>query len=182
MKLEHSLNTVLDKDAMRDRITTHLIKSGYRASGSQTSLHFERGSLFGSWLSLSPRNWKSNVEIQLSAIQDGNTQADILFNIDATGQLVTRNEREFWEAELNNLVKAISIEDIDTNAVTETARSALTQNLIAFLLILVLATVMTCVGVVLSGANLNASILSGLFGMVLGFIIAGRWLHFKIGG
>ncbi len=181
MKLENSIETDVSEVILRERITAYLTKSGYRLTTSQPPLNFQRGSMFGSLMSFSPKGWKSSVAINLSTLSEKTSQATIVFDINTTGQWVTDKERKFWQVELNNLVNAISTGNVDISTTTENANSALYQNLMAFGLIIGSAAIMTIGGAVIWGTR-NASLFAGLLGIVLGVLIAQRWLNFKIGG
>lgn len=180
MKLENSVKTDVGEVILRERITAYLTKSGYRLSASQPSLIFQRGSMFGSLMSFSPKGWESNVTIDLSMLSEKTSQAAIVFDINTNGQWVTDKERVFWQMELNNLVDAISTGNVNISANTENASSAFSQNLMAFGLIIGLGIIMAIGGLVIWGTR-NASLFSGLLGSVLGVLIAQRWLNFKIG-
>lgn len=181
MKLEHSLKTDVSEAVLRERITTYLTQSGYRLVSSQPTLSFQRGSVFGSLMSYSPKSWKSNAVIDFSLVGEHAAQVSILLDINTTGQWVTDKERKFWKAELDNMVLAASSGNIDTSITTENAKSSLTQNLIAFVLIIGLAILMMICGLFIFGTS-SASLFTGLLGLGLGLLIAHRWLNFKIRG
>jgi hypothetical protein len=181
MKLEHSLKTDVNEVILRERITTYLTKSGYRLVSSQPTLSFQRGSMLGSGMSFSPRSWKSEAVLGFSPVGEQTTQVSIMLDINTTGQWVTDKERKFWQVELDNLVQAVSSGNIDTGATTKNAKAALTQNLIALVLIIGLGLVMAIGGLLIFGTY-NASLFTALLGIGLGFLIAQRWLNFKIRG
>jgi hypothetical protein len=104
-----------------------------------------------------------------------------VLDIITTGQLVTDKERLFWKAELDNLLQAVTLGSIETSATKENAKSALNQNLIAFVLIIGLGIIMAFGGLLIFGTR-NASKFTGLLGIGLGILIAQRWLNFKIRG
>ena len=180
MKLEHSLNTDISEVVLRERITTYLTKSGYQLVSSQPGLAFRRGSLFGSVMSFSPRGWESAIMTNFSPSSEKTTQVTLVLQINTSGQWVTEKERKFWQAELDNLLRAISTGNTDMSPARDNAKAALAQNLAALVLVIGLGVVMAIGGLSVYGTY-DAAVLSGFLGFVLGVLIAYQWLKVKIG-
>jgi hypothetical protein len=86
----------------------YLENKGYKQRESIPNLVYERGSGCGSLLSFSTKKWKVAVTIQIHPNTDQLTNVVATFNINTTGQWVTKKERDFWEKELDDLVTSVN--------------------------------------------------------------------------
>lgn len=74
---------------------------------------------------------------------DNQVKVVAVFAVNTTGQLVTDKERVFWDAEVDGLEVALCSGEVGPVTVTEVARSALSQNIVA-------APVIRCLALVLA--------------------------------
>ncbi len=179
MQLEHSLKTGVSEVELRDRISAYLTKSGYRLVDTHPTLSFQRGSMFGSMMSFSPKGWKTVVVISFSPVGEQDMEVSIKYDIDTTYQLVVEKEHKFWDTELAKLVDAVSTGNVNTGTATEVAQSALKQNPMAFILIVGIVLIMAIVGTVIWRTTTAVWLMSFL-GLILGAVIAVRLLKVKI--
>ena len=107
MKLQQSFGASYPESVVRARISEHLTAAGYRQVGAGPDLVFERGSHLSSWLSFSPKNWFVRATVRTEPDGSQRTRATAEFDVDTTGQIVIRREREYWEKELWGLVGAV---------------------------------------------------------------------------
>ncbi len=127
MKLEKTITVPVPEEAIRRRLTHFMTQEGYRPSNNSDALCFERGSLLGSFTAFSPKGWQAKVRIQLSE-NYGGTTAQVTFNINTTGQMVTAKEREFWDAELAAIEMAMSSENESVETQANLNKAALNEN------------------------------------------------------
>jgi hypothetical protein len=104
MKLDRTFITRESTQVSRELITRYLESKGYKQQQLDSGIVYERGSGLGSLLSFSTKQWKVAVTIQTHPNIDQTTNVVVTFNINTTGQLVTKKERNFWEKELDDLV------------------------------------------------------------------------------
>ncbi len=110
MKLVNSFVSGASEEVLRERMTDHLTKNGYRLVSSQPALTFQRGSRFGSMTAFTPRGWKATVVVGFTANIERETQVSVMLDVDTTGQLVLEREKKFWQSEFDAMVKAVSLE------------------------------------------------------------------------
>lgn len=104
MKLERTITTDLPEGTIREKLAAFFAVTGYQQSISQPHvLAFRRGT----FLSLTARGCPVNAVIQMSPGPDRQTQAHVTLEIDTTGQLVFKFEREYWREQLDGIENAI---------------------------------------------------------------------------
>jgi hypothetical protein len=84
------------------RASRFLLARGYRAVRGAATPRFVRGSLAGSVTGFSPRRWAVRV-----AVAQAPRGVEVLFQINATFQMVTEGERAFWADEAAGVLAAI---------------------------------------------------------------------------
>ncbi len=181
MKLDRVISADANENTVRERLKAYFVGIGYTQAAAQPNLTYQRGSSLGSLLSFSPKGWKVNAIVQIASSFSQLTQVTVTFDINTTGQLVTESERKFWQNELDDLARAIQTGRVDKSASTKEAQSSLVQNLLAGTVIIGLTIVLA------SGARLifdsqTAFYVGGAVGLIFGFLIAQRWLKFRVGG
>jgi hypothetical protein len=103
MKLERSITTELDERTIAERLTAYFARAGYQQSISQPHLlAFRRGK----FLSLTAKGCPVHAVIQINAGPDRQTLVRVTLEIDTTGQLVLKREREYWREQLNEIEMA----------------------------------------------------------------------------
>lgn len=93
MELMATVNATDPEVEVRRRVVQFLTSRGYKSSSDPAE--FKRGSLFGSLTGFSPKKWA--VTVRLKTVEPG--VYFYRFEIDTTGQKVTRGERAFWDQE-----------------------------------------------------------------------------------
>jgi hypothetical protein len=108
MKLDRMFTTQESEQTSRQLITNYLVSNGYKARSINTELVFDRGSVFGSFVSFLTKNWKATVSIVTHPNPDQSTTIIATFNINTTGQFVTKGERNSWEKEITGLITSVN--------------------------------------------------------------------------
>lgn len=94
---------------VRGRLIRFYSGIGYRQdSGNTASLVFRRGSVLKGWFSFSPRSWKAVVEATITLTPAGESSVLVRYRVDTTGHIITPGEVDFWNAEFNALVDALT--------------------------------------------------------------------------
>jgi hypothetical protein len=104
MKLERAFTTRESEQASRELIAKYLEGKGYKQRESEPCLVYERGSALSSLFSFSAKHWKATVMVQTTPTADQLTNVVATFDINTTGQMVIKKERDFWEKELDGLI------------------------------------------------------------------------------
>jgi hypothetical protein len=129
--MELNLEVISDQPVpvVEERINAYLSGVGYKQSQPGV---YTRGSLLSTWTSFSLRGWQAQVTTRVTPTADRTTQAVSAFKINATGQLVTRKELQFWEVERGGLEVAIQSGVVDAVRSQHAARQATTWGLSTF--------------------------------------------------
>lgn len=85
---------------------------------------YQRGSTIGSLTGFTPKRWKADVTVSPPVGES----IDLRFDINTTGQAVTRSENAFWDMELDELDAAISSGKVTVGESTEANLGTLKQN------------------------------------------------------
>lgn len=94
---------------VRGRLIRFYTGIGYRQdSGATASLVFRRGSVLKGWFSFSPRSWKAVVEATITPTPAGESSVRVRYRVDTTGHIITPGEVDFWNAEFNALIDALT--------------------------------------------------------------------------
>ncbi len=129
MRIERWVETRYSKEQAQEQIAAYLQQVGYQLEEAGAGLVFKRGSRLGTWTSFSPRKWYARVTIEFApgheggaspepAVEDfSHTAVVITIDVDTSGQMVTRGEREFWAQEIGGLVRALQGEVVDAAAI-----------------------------------------------------------------
>jgi len=104
MKLDRTFITKENEQTSRELIASYLESKGYTQRESKPCLVYERGSGLGSLLSPFTKHWKVTATVQIKPNADQTTNIVATFNINTTGQIVIKKERDFWKKELDGLV------------------------------------------------------------------------------
>ena len=181
MKLQYQFESQESEATLCERISNHLTQSGFRLVNSQPIMIYQRGSIFGSMLSFSPRDWKAKAVAQISSKDEQTKQVCIELDINTTGQMVTEKENAFWQNELDCFAQMAATGSISARSAEskEAAESTANQNWAAIGLILLIGVVMAIVGVFVFGTK-EAGYITGFIGASLGYYLAQQWLGFKI--
>ncbi len=104
MRLDRTFTTQESEQVAHTRIASYLESKGYKQRETSPALVYERGSAFGSMVSFSTKHWKVVTTVQTNSNPDETTNVIAVFDINTTGQMVVKRERDFWEKELAGLV------------------------------------------------------------------------------
>ena len=178
MKLERTITVEESRSTLEARTIAYLEQAGYKQVSSQTSIIYRRGSIFGTWLSFSPKSWQVQATTQIVS-SEKTSDVSIKFDVNSTGQLITEKERNFWNTELDGLEVAIRSGNIDIKTSISQAQSSRSQNRLTSAIIMIVMVVFGMVGRVILGTRLGLLVGAAL-GAVTGFLIAGRWQKYKI--
>lgn len=181
MDIERTFTVEADKDTTYNRLTTVLEEFGYKRMDSWPLPFYERGSMLGSLMGFSPKDWKVKVTFQMRPVSSQSTQVTITFSIDTTGQWVTEKERHFWNSELDGLESSVCSGGINKATSLALAQSSLMQNILACVVIIGLMAVFALGGYLLFASRF-ATCAGWMLGLVVGLVVAGRWLKLGIGG
>lgn len=114
-----------NSEALR-RTYEFMTNRGYRYAAQLTPPKFRRGNLLGHLTALTPKSWRTTVIITIP--EKETATAHCIFEVDTTGQIVTVLEKDFWEAEADELT-AVLRKEIAPNKSARLAGAALKQNL-----------------------------------------------------
>ena len=90
MEFMATINSSDSEAQVRGRVVRFLTSRGYRTTADPAE--FKRGSLFGSLTGFTPKKWA--VTVRFKTVEPG--VFFYRFEIDTTGQSVTKGERDFW--------------------------------------------------------------------------------------
>lgn len=175
MKLTRLVSAEITEKIACDRATAYFTNAGYAQTPSQSGLAFQRGSVWGSLVSFSPKRWKVTATLDIVSQLGHSTHITATLDIDTTGQEVTESERAFWESEVNGLEQAIQTGHADVQVGASAAQSSLRQNLMAGAVTAGLA-IALAVGADLAFDSPTAFSSGGLIGIALGLQFVRHWL------
>lgn len=178
MILTRTITTTESESEIRQRITKVFEILGYKQVDSEPLWVFRRGSVIGSFTSFSPKGWQVEARLEISAGSDQVTLVGVVVDINTTSQLVTDKERAYWDNEMTEIEAAILTGKVDMVPAARMAQTSLTQNLIAAVLIIGLMAALAVIGRMLFYSRF-AMVAGGVVGLVLGFLIAYKWLNFE---
>lgn len=114
MKLERRITTEDSSGVARMKVIAYFEKLGYQTSQSGMVLTFQRGSRVGSMFSSAPQKWQTQATAQLQ--QSVSQASEVLIQIDAKpiGHMVTPNEKNLLERELDGLVKILNVVEYES--------------------------------------------------------------------
>jgi len=115
--LRRELESPLDPDAARRALRRYFVARGY-ALAAEEPLAWRRGTFLGSLLGQTPRRWSVRAEAAV-APRDGGAAVTVTLAVRATGQLVTRTERRFWEVEADGAAAAARGDEVEAGPAAE---------------------------------------------------------------
>lgn len=182
MKLERKVTVQASVEVARQRATHYLLRAGYRQVGAEPEI-FHRGSAAASLVAFSPKDCGVKATLLMGPVGDENVEVTALFDVTTTGQILTKADLVFWDAELDGLVAAVNGTEPPNTLGTPSDQAAVLQNVI------VVAVGMTAGGLLGAGGSLVmgqlfdwmwAGAVGGLGGLLLGLVLgvwlAARWL------
>ncbi|MCK5475149.1 MAG: hypothetical protein KAI71_01020 [Candidatus Pacebacteria bacterium] len=101
MKIEKTIKSLFDNEKTLKILDDCFVSIGYKKTVNEKQLIYERGSFSGS-LFLTPKFWKSTAHIDMSG-RKKNVIVKINVDINTTGQMVIKKERDFLENEFNQI-------------------------------------------------------------------------------
>jgi hypothetical protein len=108
VRLERSVETSVDDETIRERVTAFFAIAGYQESVSQPHvMSFRRGKFFA----LTAKGSPVNAVIQIGKTADQRAKVLVALEVDTTGQFVVESEREYWREQLDGIEKAIQGEE-----------------------------------------------------------------------
>ena len=84
MKLERAITVEESRSTLEARTIAYLEQAGYKQVSSQTSIIYRRGSIFGTWLSFSPKSWQVQATTQIVS-SENTSDVSIKFDVDTHG-------------------------------------------------------------------------------------------------
>ena len=99
MLLERAVTSADAEEAVAERARRFLESRGYRADGDG----FRRGSLWGSWFSVTPRKWGARATV----LARGDGLYEIRIDVSVSGRVAMLSELKFWNDELAASAAAI---------------------------------------------------------------------------
>lgn len=102
MKIEKTIKSSFDRKKTLEILDDYFVSIGYKKTGNEVTLVYERGSFIGSLFSSSPKSWKSIIRISISG-RENNVTVELNANINTTGQMVVKRERDFLENEFEQI-------------------------------------------------------------------------------
>lgn len=175
MIFERTIATTEKESRLRERTMAFFQQAGYTRAALQPALVIERGSLIGSLVSSSPRDWLARVIVTIPA-ERSKLPAEaslppiiVRLEVSTSLQWVTQAERAFFERELDCLETALTGGVVDCSASEQAFQAAFSGSLKGNLFILgsALLGLLLFLLVFRSGAGLVVGLAVGLF--------AGQW-------
>ena len=102
MKIEKIIKSSFNHEKTLKIVVDYFVSIGYKKIADESPLIYKRGSLSASLFSFSPKSWKSTVCVDISG-REKNVIVKINADIDTTGQIVIKKERDFLENEFNQI-------------------------------------------------------------------------------
>ena len=99
MRLERAVTSADAQEAIAERARQFLESRGYRPDGDG----FRRGSLWGSWFSVTPRKWGARATV----LRTGDGNYGIKIDVSVSGRVAMLSELKFWNEELAAIAAAI---------------------------------------------------------------------------
>jgi hypothetical protein len=99
MRLERAVTSADPEEAVASRARRFLESRGYRPDGDG----FRRGSLWGSWFSVTPRKWGAHATV----LGEGDGRYGIKIDVSVSGRVAMLSELKFWNEELAAIAAAI---------------------------------------------------------------------------
>ncbi len=96
---------------LKEMTIEYFSKSGFKQIKNNTTdrkIKFERGSVASNMWTFNPLNWKSEIEIEIN-----NQEVKANFNINATGQIPTKEDELLWETFIDNYKKYLNDSNFD---------------------------------------------------------------------
>jgi hypothetical protein len=174
MILDTSILLNDDEGLIRERISAYFVKLGYTLKRSDTALIFQRGSPLGTWLALSPLEWKVEAMVEFLRESPATTEVSLITIIDTAGRLVTQAERRFWKSEMAGAERALQSGEINCGECLKLANDAINQNLLSYLLLALITVVFGFIGLFIIG-SLAAAIFLLVPGLVAWWLILRHW-------
>lgn len=106
MKIVRAFTTPESISSATSLITAYFEQNGYKQAIGTPELTFERGSTLGTWTGLSIKKWHAFVRLNFKRNPEGGTDVTAAYDVDTSGQMVTKGERGKWEKEVDGLVEA----------------------------------------------------------------------------
>jgi hypothetical protein len=99
MLLERAVTSADPEESVAERARRFLESRGYHQDGDG----FRRGSLWGSWFSVTPRKWGARATV----LARGSERYDIKIDVSVSGRVAMLSELKFWNEELAAIAAAI---------------------------------------------------------------------------
>ena len=178
MKLEQSFEVTATAHEIESRIATFMERNGYQRN-PVSPMTFTRGSRIGSYLSFSPRKWRTQAVVTQNQMDQARSFLTLTFDINDDGQLVTQHERGYWKAELDDFQRAIQTGETAAEALARQDRALVStgaKGYLIFLAVGVLVAIPTSLIIVLINPQLSRwAMIAGAFcGVTAGLIAAKR--------
>ena len=182
MKLERKVTVQSSAEEARQRAAHYLLRAGYRQVGAEPDI-FQRGSGVSSLVAFSPKGLGVKATLLAEPVGDENVEVTALFDVTTTGQILTKADMAFWDAELDGLVAAIDGTEPPNTLGTPSDQSAVLQNVIVFAVGMTGGSLLGAGGSLVMGQLFDwtwagaVGGLAGLFlGLILGVWLSARWL------
>ena len=181
MILEKNILSKVEEDLLRERLNAYFTRLGYTPKQSLSSLAFRRGSSLGTWLAISPLEWKAEVLVELKPKSPQRIKVIIIYVIITSGRLVTNLEKAFWSVELDGAISCIRTGELNSAASFRLANDAINQNLHSYLLLGLITVTCGFTGMFILNSWAIAFLLMAA-GLAIWFIILRKWQNRKVKG
>ena len=142
MLVERRIRVQDSWEQVQEQIAAYLQQAGYKRDEAAPCLVFTRGSTLGSWTSFSPRNWQAKVMVGFAPAAAGpggqepgmgtsSAIVSIIIDVDTSGQIVIKRERDFWSQEVDGLLHAVQGEVIDSAVIPRSSKQLSWQGWLA---------------------------------------------------
>ncbi len=98
----------IEENIIRERISEYLQRSDYRLIDGEKMLYQRDTSKLGGMPAAFPKNLKVEIYIQTSQVSDQEVEVKATLFVDSLGRSLGKNERIFWESELEGIKSAVS--------------------------------------------------------------------------
>ncbi len=156
MNLEKTFVAAQPVGVVEERARNFLSAAGYQAVPG-SSVRYQRGTLFGSLTSFSPKKWQARASFEVAPSGGDGTKVALKVDVNTKGHIITRKEAAYWQSEVESFERAVSAGEVNAGSLNESV-GAVTKSMKKGFLVFVLVAL---------GVGVPLGVVLGLTGMPL---------------
>lgn len=147
MKFDFAFIVSVSENETIEHAKSYFKKAGYKIDPSLPMV-FRRGSIIGNLFSFSPRNLQTKIVLSIQALSKDDTKVELTVDVNTTGILLTDTNREFWNAEIEGIKKAIQTGQVDFNISRLSEKKAISKGRKSILILIIITfSISTLIGI-----------------------------------